>query len=46
MNDDPSWIAALATIAERHLHEWIAPDIARKQGAETRARALALGAAR
>jgi ferrochelatase len=45
LNDQPSWIAALATLAERHLQGWAtrtAPDAAAQAG--ERERALALGA--
>jgi len=47
LNEAPSWIAALADIAERHLSGWptAAPDAAARREAETaRAAALRLGA--
>jgi ferrochelatase len=46
LNDQPSWIAALATVAERHLQGWqtrAAPDAAALE--RQRQRALELGAA-
>ncbi len=47
LNDDPRWIAALATLAAQHLQGWPTLAAAGGEGLERqRARALAAGAAR
>ena len=48
LNDEPSWIRALAGIAEQHMQGWDTREPAERQAAELerqRERALALGAA-